>query len=48
MRKIRTAFGTVEVKNPRWMLCQCRLPTHARRSPYAYSIAIAVAATTIR
>jgi Fe-S-cluster-containing dehydrogenase component len=21
-RKIRTVFGTVEVKNPRWMLCQ--------------------------
>jgi hypothetical protein len=26
MRKIRTVFGTVEVKNPRWMLCQRCLP----------------------
>jgi hypothetical protein len=25
-RKIRTVFGTVEVKNPRWMLCQRCLP----------------------
>ena len=29
MRKIRTLFGTVEVKNPRWMLCQRCLP-HTR------------------
>jgi hypothetical protein len=26
MRKIRTVFGAVEVKNPRWMLCQRCLP----------------------
>jgi hypothetical protein len=26
MRKIRTGFGAVEVKNPRWMLCQRCLP----------------------
>ncbi len=26
MRKLRTVFGTVEVKNPRWMLCQRCLP----------------------
>jgi hypothetical protein len=26
MPKIRTVFGTVEVKNPRWMLCQRCLP----------------------
>ena len=26
MRKIRTVFGTVEVKNPRWMLCRHCLP----------------------
>jgi hypothetical protein len=26
MRKIRTVFGTIEVKNPRWMLCQRCLP----------------------
>jgi len=26
MRKIRTVFGTVEVKNPRWMLCQRCFP----------------------
>ena len=26
MRKIRTVFGTVEVKNARWMLCQGCLP----------------------
>jgi hypothetical protein len=26
MRKICTVFGTVEVKNPRWMLCQRCLP----------------------
>lgn len=26
MRKIRTVFGTVEVRNPRWMLCHRCLP----------------------
>jgi hypothetical protein len=26
MPKIRTVFGAVEVKNPRWMLCQRCLP----------------------
>jgi hypothetical protein len=26
MRKIRTVFGPVKVKNPRWMTCQRCLP----------------------
>jgi hypothetical protein len=35
VRKIRTVFGSVEVKNPRWMLCQRSFLTHAWRSQFS-------------
>ena len=39
MRKIRTVFGTAEVKNLRWMLCQRCLPHISMRSRFSAKFA---------